>query len=51
MKFYKSKYKIKSKDFYFSNFYSNRVLSLPVNDHIKPNQIKYICNIINQLKI
>ena len=51
MKFYKSKYKIKSKDFYFSNFYSNRVLSLPVNDHIKPNQIKYICNIINQLEI
>ena len=50
MSYYRLKYKIKAIDFYNSNFYSNRVLSLPVNDHIKSKQIKYICNIINNLK-
>ena len=49
MKYYKVKYNIKTKEFSKSNFYSERVLSLPVNDHITSNQIKYICNIINKL--
>ena len=49
MKYYKFKYNINSREYSNSKFYSDRVLSLPVNDHITESQIRYICNIINKL--
>ena len=48
MTYYKSKYKLKQKNFKNSNIYGNTNISLPMYPTLKNFEIDYICRIIRE---